>query len=83
MDILKVNSDEFKNILMSCFSGGGLIPVIGAGFSRGSEARNGKVPDGKALMEMMLKSLDKAGVINKDKLDKIKKQILNQYLDII
>ncbi|HHU4100574.1 MULTISPECIES: SIR2 family protein [Klebsiella/Raoultella group] len=85
MEILNVNSQEFKNILTACFSGGGIIPVIGAGFSKGSEAFNGKVPDGNALIQMMLYTLKKAGVLEPEKIEKIKsmgfKAISRYYLN--
>lgn len=85
MEILNVNSSEFKNILTACFSGAGIIPVIGAGFSRGSEAFKGKVPDGNTLIQMMLHTLKKAGVLESEKIERIKsmdfKAISRYYLN--
>ncbi|EOL9051385.1 SIR2 family protein [Cronobacter turicensis] len=73
MQIMNVDSEEFENIINSCFSGAGLIPVIGAGFSMGSEAFKGKVPDGKTLIEIMLRSLKKAANLEEEKLKKLEK----------
>jgi energy-coupling factor transporter ATP-binding protein EcfA2 len=85
MQIMNVDSAEFENIINSCFSGAGIIPVIGAGFSRGSEAYKGKVPDGKNLIDIMLRSLKNAGKIEEEKLKKIKemdfKSISKYYLN--
>lgn len=85
MQIMNVESTEFKNIINSCFSGAGIIPVIGAGFSLGSEAFKGKVPDGKGLINIMLRSLRIAGKLEDDKLNKLKnmdfKSISRYYLN--
>jgi len=85
MEILEVDSPEFKNILTSCLSGAGITPVIGAGFSRGSESFRGKVPDGNTLIEIMLRTLKKANLLESGKLEKIKdmgfKTISRYYLN--
>lgn len=85
MEILNVSSPEFKNILTACFSGAGITPVIGAGFSRGSEALHGKVPDGNTLIQMMLSTLRKSGTLDPEKIEKIKnlgfKSVSRYYLN--
>ncbi|MFP1729777.1 SIR2 family protein [Lonsdalea quercina] len=73
MEIINVFDDKFKKIIKSCIDSSGLIPVIGAGFTKGAKARNGKVPDGEELIEIMISRLKKEGILEESKIDRLKK----------
>lgn len=71
MEILNVSTGRFKDILKSCIESSGLIPVIGAGFTMGATAKNGKVPDGKELMKIMISRLKKEGALEASKIERL------------
>lgn len=52
---------DIKKELIKLFKSRMLIPVIGAGFSFGCQAKDGKTPSGEELKVHMLSSIEKAG----------------------
>jgi len=41
--------EDVKNFIAMALERRNLIPIIGAGFSKGANAKNGSVPDGREL----------------------------------
>lgn len=70
--------EEFKRILISCIENSGLIPIIGAGFTKGMDAFKGKVPDGRELEKMMVRSMRSEHLAEQDKIDKISSRDLKE-----
>lgn len=85
MQTYKYSDPKIKEIISSCLAGSGLIPILGAGFSVGSEAKNGKVPDGNTLAGMMINTIKRAAKIKPGKIEEIKKldfnDIAEYYID--
>lgn len=60
MEELKINDNNTKEIFISAFKEGNLVPIIGAGFTVGMPAqKNNIVPDGKKLKQYMIKQIIK------------------------
>lgn len=68
---LKIDDPMTKQILVGTFKDADLIPIIGAGFTKGMSAQNtATVPDGKQLKEYMIKHiLKKQSDISREELE--------------
>ncbi|BBG29465.1 SIR2 family protein [Zymobacter palmae] len=71
MKIMDVNSAEFKEMIKLCINTTGLIPVIGAGFTKGEKALGGTVPDGNGLIDLMIGRLKKEGNLEESKISRL------------
>ncbi|WP_270688032.1 hypothetical protein [Aeromonas sp. D3] len=84
MKHFSVEQPEFKRTLISCIENSGLIPIIGAGFTKRMESFKGKVPDGEELRKLMIKSIRSEALASADKISKIElrdlKEISRYYM---
>ncbi|MHA7966033.1 SIR2 family protein [Paenibacillus sp. CAU 1782] len=62
MRILNINDSSLHDELLMYIKKRSLIPVLGSGFSRGSAAKNGVVPNGSQMINHMKNELE--GVLN-------------------
>ncbi|GAB57096.1 SIR2 family protein [Rheinheimera nanhaiensis] len=60
INIIDKEFNKSVEIIKSCILSSGLIPILGSGFTRNCEAKNAKVPDGKQLKEIMIRTLIKS-----------------------
>lgn len=63
---------EVESEIKELFKKGGLIPVIGAGFTKGAKAQKGKVPSGEELCDYMRKIIIKRGDYDTNDVNSIK-----------
>jgi hypothetical protein len=77
IEVRNFNENEVKQELIEFIKNKTLIPIIGAGFSKGCEARSGKVPDGNELKRLMI---DK--ILKQDKNIKEEDLIKKKFSDI-
>lgn len=60
MKELRIGDDTTKNFFITSFKDGNIVPILGAGFTVGVNARNNKkVPSGKQLKSYMIKQIIK------------------------
>lgn len=70
MEELKINSKETKDFFIHAFNEETLVPILGAGFTRGvNTGRGGKVPSGKELKDAMIEKISLKKKINKSELE--------------
>jgi hypothetical protein len=64
MEELKINSKETKDFFIHAFNEETLVPILGAGFTRGvNTGRGGKVPSGKELKDAMIEKISRKKLI--------------------
>ena len=95
MEELKINSKETKDFFIHAFNEETLVPILGAGFTRGvNTGRGGKVPSGKELKDAMIEKISLKKKINKSELESeqfirihlaihLKMELLNIILKIL
>ena len=84
MEIVKFSDNGIQDTLKNLFQTGGLIPIIGSGFSKGSQihSNRNKVLDGFQLIALMKDMIERYApkrserVVNKEKFSDIAKEYL-------
>ena len=59
MEVISFGDTTLNDFFTTALSRRNLIPIIGAGFTRGATARVGKVLDGKELQDIMIEKICK------------------------
>lgn len=57
MQILKLDEHQTREIVTSMLQQRNLVPILGAGFSKGQKSKNAEVPDSNKFREVMLTAL--------------------------
>ncbi|MDO6787183.1 SIR2 family protein [Cobetia marina] len=83
MEIFNHDDPVILNILSEYFHSASLVPIFGAGFTRGELSRHSskRIPDGNELKDSMLKQIKEAGV-SEEEYDEIKVMDLPDISDI-